>query len=494
MKNIKQISKSLAQYNLSQMLVIFFACGVGLMSCESYEEDYSPRKADKPVLSTTATSVELSQKRESNTGLSLSWTAGGNDGTNSAISYKVEIAKAGDNFSNTYTIDAGKGSYAYNFTVGDLNALLRSQFFVATGAAAQLEFRIISQALDPSVEADTSNVVMITTTPYEPVPVPLNLYLLGDATPNGWDNNNPTPMTKNGNDPGVFSWQGQLKSGELKFLTTVGQWLPSYQKGADDNSVVIRTDFSQPDDKFRIETGGLYSVTVDVIELTIDVTALEASPYNELWIVGSAVPKGWDIDNADAMRQDPTDPFIFTFNEMLVAGEFKIATAKNWGALFYRPTSADQPVTETSVQLSAGDPDFKWNITEAGAYKITLDLRENTINIKPYTPYENLWMVGDATPAGWNIGAPEPMVRESDYIFSWTGQLNAGEFKFPIATGDWGTGFFMPYQPDESIAETLITFRPNGSPDTKWRVQPDEAGVYKITLDQLHHSISIVKQ
>ncbi len=493
-KNIKQFSRDIAQDNLLVMTLMLLICAAWLTGCESYEDDYSPRKADKPFLKSTASTVDLNQKRESNIALSLNWTAGNNGGTNSAITYTLEVAKAGDNFSNVYTLDAGKGGYASSFTVADLNTLLRNQFAVDAGSEAQLEFRVISQALDASVQGDTSNVVLATAVPYEPMPVPANLYLVGDATPNGWDNNNPTPMTKSGNEVGVFSWQGQLKAGEFKLLTTVGQWLPSYQKGADETSLVIRTDFGQPDEKFTIATGGLFKVTVDVIELTIEIEALAASPYNELWIVGSATPKGWDIGNADAMRQDPTDPFIFTFNEVLAAGEFKIATAKDWGALFYRPTSADQPITETSVQLSAGDPDYKWNITEPGAYKITLDLRENTIDIKPYTPYANLWMVGDATPAGWNIGAPEPMVRESDYIFTWTGQLNAGEFKFPIATGDWGTGYFMPYHADESIAGTLITFRPNGNPDTKWRVQPGEAGIYKITLDQLHHTISIEKQ
>src|SRR5690606_1078135 len=135
------------------------------------------------------------------------------------------------------------------------------------------------------------------------------------------------------------------------------------------------------------------------------------------------------------------------------------------------------------IQLSAGDPDHKWNITDAGPYKITLNLRENTIHITPFVPYENLWIVGDATPTGWNIDAPTPMVRQSEYIFTWTGQLNAGEFKFPIATGDWGTGFFMPYHADEPISETLVVFRPTGSPDTKWRVQPGEEGTYTIELD-----------
>lgn len=465
-----------------------------ITSCDSYEEDYTPGKTDKPVLKTTAASVELKQKQAGTTAFTLSWTAGSNDGTNSGINYTIEIDQKGNNFSGPYSIEAGKGAYNNNFNVENLNNLLRNDFSISAGAPAELEFRIVSQALDTSVDADTSNVVSITMTPYEPLPIPATLYMVGDATPNGWDNANPTAMTRSANDASVFSWQGQFSNGELKFITDIGTWLPSYQKGADDTSLLLRTDFGQPDEKFKIAQAGLYKVTVDVIELSFAIEALAVSPFSELWIVGSAVPKGWDIDHADMMVQSLSDPFVFSFNEVLTAGEFKIATAKNWGAEFYRPTSAAQPITETDIQLSAGDPDYKWTITEPGPYKITLDLRENTISIKPYTPYENLWMVGDAGPAGWNIAAPEPMTKSGDYTFTWTGQLNAGEFKFPIATGDWGTGYFMPYNADESINQTLMTFRPTGSPDTKWRVKPGEEGVYKITLDQLHHTISIEKQ
>jgi len=494
MKNIRLTIAKAVRYRLLFALAIAVSTSALMLSCDEYEEKYSPRKTDKPILKASTASIELKQKENSNTAVTLNWSPGSNDGTNSAIAYTIQVDVKGSAFSNAYTVDAGKGSYTTNFSVEQLNELLRNNFSVSPGSRAEIEFRVISKALDPNVAADTSNVVAVAATPYEPMPIPDNLYMVGDATAGGWDNMNPTPMTKSSNDAGVFTWQGELAAGELKFITMIGSWLPSYQKGSDDNTLVIRTDFGQPDEKFRVEQGGLYLVTVDVIELTFELEPLAVSPYNELWIVGSAVPKGWDIDNADMMIQDPSDPFVFTFNEILKAGEFKIATAKSWDAPFYRPVSADQPITETDVQLSAGDPDYKWNITEAGPYKITLNLRENSIQINAFTPFENLWIVGDATPAGWNIDSPVPMTRESEYIFTWTGQLNPGEFKFPIATGDWGTGYFMPYNADESIAETLVTFRPTGSPDTKFRVQPGEEGVYKITLDQLLHTISIVKQ
>ena len=465
-----------------------------VMSCEEYEESHSPVLADKPVLSITSQEVVLNQKQEGNTAFSLNWTPGSNRGTNSAIDYTIEIDKKGNNFSDPVSLGAGKASYNSNFAVEGFNDLLLNSFLIAPGTSAEIEFRVISKPLNPSAAPEVSNVVSLTVVAYEPVPVPDALYMIGDATPNGWDANNPTPMTKSPTEPGVFTYQGDLSAGELKFLTVVGEFLPSYQRGEDDNTLVVRTDFDQPDDKFVIEQGGIYMLTVDVIEMTYHAEALASSPYDELWIVGSAVPKGWDIGNADPMIQDPSDPFVFSFNAELVAGEFKIATAKSFDAAFYRPVTADQPITETDIQLSAGDPDHKWNISEAGPYKITLNLRDNTIDIAPFIPFEDLWIVGDATPAGWNIDNPVAMTRDGDYEFTWTGQLNAGEFKFPIATGNWGTGFFMPYNADESITGMLMTFRATGSPDTKWRVQPGEEGVYTIRLNQLYHTISITPQ
>ncbi len=465
-----------------------------VISCGDYEDEYTPKKAGTPVLQTSASTVTLSQKQGANTAFTLSWSPGNNAGTNSAITYTIEIDKKGNNFASPVTIDAGKAAYNSNFHVDTFNDLLLNSFLIPAGTETQIEFRVTSQALDPGVSADVSNIVEIAVTPYEPRPVPDALYMVGDASPNGWDAGNPTPMNKIANNPGVFTYQGQLTSGSLKFLTIPGSWLPSYQKGADENTLVVRNDFSEPDEAFTIAQGGTYRITVDVIEMTFLAESLASSPYDELWIVGSAAPKGWDLDNADLLQQDPTDPFIFYFSAELAAGEFKIATAKSWDAQFYRPTIADAPITETAVQLSAGDPDNKWIIDQAGPYKITLNIRDNTIDIAPFTPFENLWIVGDATPAGWNIDAPVQMTKADTYVFTWTGQLNAGEFKFPISTGNWATGFFMPFGADESINVTTMTFRPTGSPDTKWRVQPGEEGIYTITLNQLYHTITIVKQ
>ncbi len=142
------------------------------------------------------------------------------------------------------------------------------------------------------------------------------------------------------------------------------------------------------------------------------------------------------------MRVDSSNLFVFTYNEILTAGEFKIPVATgNFSTDYYMPLTNNPAITETGAQLvPGGNPDYKWKITTPGAYKIKLDISANTISIQPFTPFPQVWMVGDATPAGWNIDNPTPMVADpvNPYKFTWSGPLTAGEFKLPVETGDLG--------------------------------------------------------
>ena len=55
----------------------------------------------------------------------------------------------------------------------------------------------------------------------------------------------------------------------------------------------------------------------------------------------------------------------------------------------------------------------------------------------------HLYMVGDATPAGWSIDNPTELTRDANdqFVFTYHGKLNTGELKFPLSKGDWGATF-----------------------------------------------------
>jgi hypothetical protein len=232
--------------------------------------------------------------------------------------------------------------------------------------------------------------------------------------------------------------------------------------------------------------------------ITVKMTPAATGPaYSKLWIVGDATPNGWDINNPNEMKADPTNAFQFKYNEVLKAGEFKIPTATgNWNTDYFMPPNNHPDINSTAVQfIAGGNPDNKWQITTPGAYKILLNISSSpSINITPFTPYTQLWIVGDATPAGWNIETPTPMVQTTGnpYEFTYTGNLNAGEFKIPTATGNWGTDYFMPPANHPASTDTNAIFIPGGNPDNKWQIT--EAGNYKITVNQLYETILIQKQ
>jgi len=445
-----------------------------------------------PTLTASDSSVQLQQIDFGNTALALSWTPASNHGTNSAIDYALEFDTTGGTFASPVVVPLGRGVYAKSYTVAELNTFATEQLEIAAGQKGTAHVRVRSTTAQPDVPSDTSNVVSFDVTPYQPVST--TLYLIGSSAPNGWSADAATPLTPDVDVPFVFTWEGNLAAGQFKFITTLGQFLPSYNRGAADTMLVYRTSDAQPDSLFTVTEPGPYRITANLVTGKIAVEKEPGPPYNQLWVIGDATPNGWSLDLAAQMRQDPADPFVFDYNEVLNVGEFKIATAKDFNAPFYRPTTNHPALDSTSVQLSAGDPDNKWYISEAGPYKITLNLRTMQISIAKFTPYTQLWIIGDATPTGWNIDTPTAMQADPNdpYVFTYSGPLTAGEFKFPVATGSFDTDYFMPGVSHPPITDTYVRFTPGGQPDNKWLIT--DPGTYTITLNQLYETIVIQKQ
>ena len=481
-----------AQYIMTVLVMVMVMCG-----CK--KENYAELNKGNTVLALSASvnTIVLQEKNRDNDALILNWTSGSNKGTNASIRYTLQLAKQGTNFANPISLDMGLAVYSNKFSVRTLNDSLRNHFNATPGTVFMLETRIIAQTQVAGISADISPVAVISVTTYQPVTK--TLYLIGDAAPNGWDNTNAVALTAIATEPGGFTWTGQLNIGDFKFLTTLGQWIPTYNKSATAaDSLFYRTDFGQADDKFHISANGIYTLKVNLLSMKIVINQPvqpTTPPYSRLWIVGDATPNGWNISAPNEMRVDSGNMFVFNYNELLNAGEFKIPTATgNWGTDYYMPLANHPALSATDVQLvRGGSPDNKWQITTAGPYKIKLDLLNMKINIQPFTPYKQLWLVGDATPVGWNINSPAPMTADptNPYLFTWQGAMTAGEFKIPTTTGNWGCDYFMPMVNHQPISSTLAKFIPSGNPDNKWQITVP--GNYKITLDQLHETIQIQK-
>ncbi len=142
-----------------------------------------------------------------------------------------------------------------------------------------------------------------------------------------------------------------------------------------------------------------------------------------------------------------------------------------------------------------------YNIFIAVALSVTTltgcDSDKELIEVEiPVTPYqiENLWMVGNATSADWNIDNPVKMDRIDKNTFQFEGQLNEGELKCPMEPGNWGGPFIMPATNGtiintDGVKSDEIALMPNGNPDNKWQVT--QSGVYKIVIDGNRHKIHV---
>jgi starch-binding outer membrane protein SusE/F len=438
-------------------------------------------KSGSLALTASKTGLVLNQKEVNNVAVDFSWTTGTNHGTESSISYTLQVDKKGNRFSNSISLDMGKGIYLKSYNVGALNDSLLTHWSITPGSAADLEARVIATVYSEPVIKDTSNVLTISVTTYKPVSK--TLYLFGSASPKGTDLNNALQL-KAQSDPTIFVYQGVLGTGNLKFITTLGQLLPSYQMGANASRIVYRSDLSQSDNMFSIVDPGVYKVTVSLLDLTVNIVKADLPPYTEIYMVGDASPNGWDIGNATPLIQNATNPFIFSYTGVMQKGDFKFPVNRNtnWGQDMYMRTDD----THMYLHHGGGSDDSKWTIAKKGYYTITLNMQDNTISINR----EKLYMVGDATSIGWTITSAIPMTEDATNgcIFTYTGPMLVGSFKFPVnLNSDWGQDMY------ERTDDTHMYRHIGGqADDNKWSIVT--AGNYIITANIETLAISYVKQ
>ncbi len=469
------------------LLAMLLFSGIALNSCRE-EFDIVISEGEAVSLSVSDADVILNQKTSGSTALSFNWTRGTNKKTGSSISYTLEIDQSGNNFSTSLSFDMGKGVFEQSFTGKNLNDLIVETWGIAAGSAIALEARVIALISNETVKDDISEVISLSITTY--APVSKTLYFMGNAAPNGWDASKATPMIPDPDDPTTFTFQGDLNPGQLKFITVLGTFLPSYQKGEDENSLLYRTDDSQANVNFEIAEQGKYNIRMNLVDLSISIELVKGPGYDVLYIFGSATPGGWDIENALEMLPNPDDLFKFNFDGVLSPGEFKIAVNKDPDLgqdMFMR-----DPDDSSKVYLhKGGDPDdSNWGVSEENIHSIELNLSNYTISIEP----TKLYIIGSATPVGWNISDAIELVQDPRdwYIWRYEGPLTEGEFKFPVNRQfDWAQDMYMK---DPNDPSKMYRHKGGEEDDEKWVFTEADAGNYLLTLNIVDLTIDIHKQ
>lgn len=104
------------------------------------------------------------------------------------------------------------------------------------------------------------------------------LYVIGEATPNKWDIENPTKCEQSAEDNLVFYYEGKLTEGEFKACFKPGTWSQPYIHCFEQHTPINRTDienakfqcYSDGDDlKWYVHDPGYYRVTFDLRNWTM---------------------------------------------------------------------------------------------------------------------------------------------------------------------------------------------------------------------------------
>lgn len=116
---------------------------------------------------------------------------------------------------------------------------------------------------------------------------------------------------------------------------------------------------------------------------------------------------------------------------------------------------------------------------------------EGNLPIKTST----LYMVGDATPAGWDINNPTLLTASAEdaLVFCYEGHLNTGEFKCCLSAGSWNNPFIRPMTQAREINKSGIEKEPfqlyAGGDDLKWKVT--DAGNYRLVFDLRNWTLAV---
>lgn len=218
----------------------------------------------------------------------------------------------------------------------------------------------------------------------------------------------------------------------------------------------------------------------------------------ELYVIGSATSVGWDLPNALAFTPSPSKPGLFIYQGSLSKGNFKLPV--NRDSCFCQDFYTKSASTEGSMvhNIGGSGDDLQWQITQAGQYKITADLLNLTISIEAIVgaPFSQIYIVGDASPSGWDVNNPKAFTQgqTNPFIFTYEANLTQGNFKILAgAKGDWCGEWYRPLTDGQALSSTAVVQNSGCAPDNKWTIGAGDIGRYKITLDTQNNTIKIQK-
>jgi hypothetical protein len=209
-----------------------------------------------------------------------------------------------------------------------------------------------------------------------------------------------------------------------------------------------------------------------------------------LYMAGSAVPGGSPVSLTQLVNGRQ-----YSWQGSLNTGSFKILYSRDDDL----PSLSKGADSSTLVERTdASQPDDFFEISQAGLHRINVDRKNMKIDVKHFHHYfERVYFVGDAVPAGWDAGKANESAAWDDGKLVYEGPLTAdgaSEDAFKILTqkGSWDGYNLRPAVEWAPITDNRLVVREGGD-DWKWKIKPEESGMYRVTVDLSAMTITFEK-
>lgn len=340
--------------------------------------------------------------------------------------------------------------------------------------------------------------ITATKSAYQDHPVNHNaLWMVGTATSGGWDIISSPQMTQDSENPMVFKATTYLKPGEMKIAQNndAGFDQKFYLRDATDPTKVV---LGGDDNKWEITEAATYDVIVNLADMTIDIKKHYADfVVGHLFVIGDAIWSGWGFANSTVLFPDENGICKATLYLEENKG-FKFMAESDFEGLQFRAGDADvtlkNDVASSLVSSEDNREDKYFMVSESANYDIVCDVNNKTITLTKsayqdaHAKHAELWMIGTATPNGWQIdkGVLLKQDAENPMVYTATANLKEGEFKFIV---NKYMGFDQTAYVKDAADDSKVVY---GGDDNKWTIT--EAGTYDVKLDLANMTITVAKK
>lgn len=235
------------------------------------------------------------------------------------------------------------------------------------------------------------------------------LFIMGDETPYGWDRDKAQALLSTAENPSVFTGTIYLKTGKdnegrdytFKFMEAPAWGGTEFGLPTNVESTIVSGDIPQLASgtldvgykQMSVAETGNYYISVDTKNLTANIKRSEYQDseinYTSLFLVGSATPGNWSVNDGTPLYQSADAPYEYTAKVELKAGlnekgnpiSFKIATALRGGGSFDAQYFFFRDAEDAGKISTDSNDDRQWSVTEDGIYTVTVNTVANTISI-----------------------------------------------------------------------------------------------------------------